>query len=258
MKRTEIILIQKKKDETKKEKELLADLKQKYLVVLKEVYKIYSDVPGFEPPMKESSDLWSKPSEVETLEEFVDHRHPLWQFDREAHRDKDLDRHIHRRWGGQDLNPRSSLNVFKVKENSNGTLGSDTEGNADTTDLKLLERERKRRKLYMETVFINDMPEINPSSTNYPEEELYNSETVITMMKKNKQNDKRKVKETAEAVVGIREAINLSTRYTGGKETMSEEQVQTIIDIENAYAKILEVSISQKQKDRIIRKWKDY
>ena len=94
----------------------------------------------------------------------------------------------------------------------------------------------------METVFINDMPDIKPSSTNYPEEELYDSDTVIRMMKRNKQKYKRKLKETAEAVVGIREAINLSSRYTGGKETMSEEQVQTIIDMENAYAKILEVS----------------
>ena len=231
-------------EETKKtSKKLLADLKQKYLDFLKEVYKIYSNVPGFEPPMKKSFDFWSKPSEVETLEEFVDHRHPLWQFDRDAHDDDVLDRHIHRRWGGQDLNPRSSLNVFKMKseENSSGTFV--TNSDPDTTGLKLLERERNRRKRFMESFgFINDLPDINPSSTDYPEEELYDSETVVTMMKKNKQNDKRKVKETAKAIDGIREAINLSSRYTGGKETMSEEQVQTIIDIENAYAKILEVS----------------
>ena len=102
---------------------LFEDLKKKYMAVLKEVYRIYSDIIGFSNELSkfETYDSGKIFNVDETVDEFIDNFHPLWKYDRQVYEEMGknnnsdyqvLADHVHNRWGRNDINPRSSLSFL--------------------------------------------------------------------------------------------------------------------------------------------------
>ena len=173
--------------------------------------------------------------------------------------------HIHRRWGNQDIDPRSSHTVLRdfkdKKENKREAKGSGVrpqtdrdhcqrtvttimEMDIDAIGEKLLERELARKSLFQSKAFQNVEPDNQRphTSSQYSSENLLPCSVVTQMMKKKGQANNWTAKRTAQAVVGVKEAASHGSLHLGGDERMSEEQVGTILDIEEAYGKILELS----------------
>lgn len=172
-----------------------------------------------------------------------------------------LAEHIHRRWGNQDIDPRSSHTVLRdfkdKKENkkeakSSGvrhqtdrdhcqrTVKTIMEMDIDAIGEKLLERELERKSLFQSKAFQNVEPDNQRPQTS--SENLLPCSVVTQMMKKKGQANNWTAKRTAQAVVGIKGASSHGSLHLGGDERMSEEQVETILDVEEAYGKILELS----------------
>ena len=114
----------------------------------------------------------------------------------------------------------------------------------DAIGEKLLERELARKSLFQSKAFQNVEPDNQRphTSSQYSSENLLPCSVVTQMMKKKGQANNWTAKRTAQAVVGVKEAASHGSLHLGGDERMSEEQVGTILDIEEAYGKILELS----------------
>ena len=67
-------------------------------------------------------------------------------------------------------------------------------------------------------------------------------------MKQKAQLNNWTIERTAEAVVGIQEAASLTAHYRGDTR-LSEEQAETILDMEDAYGKIVELSVNTNEED---------
>lgn len=222
---------------------------------------------------------------IEGLQEYVDNQHPLWGFDRDTvHRLENnpmnpmmsgyvLSEHVRTRWGKQSINPRSSLVVLEgcdeeenlAASNTNQNLQPKTEDgpemdlhrraiktimemDIDAIRQEVLEKEKERKKLYQQKVY--------PLFYNVKNDEKIrnseNSETLYDFTERIRGKAVEKnwsMKRADEVIAGTQEAAEMASHYTGGETGVSEEQGDIILDMEEAYDKILEISADEKAED---------
>ena len=180
--------------------------------------------------------------------------------------------HVNSRWGHQNINPRASLGVLRVakdemgnntepgtldsadthevrpqseRDNCHKTVAAIMEMDIEAISKKLLERELERKKMYFENQ--NRTRDYYPQSQN-SSGKLLPCEEVSCLMKQKAQLNNWSIERTAEAVVGIQEAASLTAHYRGDTR-LSEEQAETILDMEDAYGKIVELSVNTNVED---------
>ena len=220
---------------------------------------------------------------IEGLQEYIDNQHPLWGYDRALVEQIEnnspmmsmapLWEHVHTRWGNQNINPRSSLVVvegFKEKEENREHLATTNslnlqpktedppemdlhkraiktimEMDIDSISQEVLEKEKKRKTLYEQKVdplFVNVRNEqMIPSST----ESLLQFTGRIRVEALEK---KWSVDRTEGVIAGTQEAAGRNAYYGGGMG-VSEEQINTILDMEEAHDKIQKISVDEKAED---------
>ena len=229
---------------------LFEDLKKKYKAVLKEVYRIYSDLIGFSNELSifktyDSGEIFNVD---ETVDEFIDNFHPLWKYDRQVYEEMGknnnsdsqvLADHVHNRWGRNDINPRSSLSF--VMDPSVVRQEADSEKTNRNAHMKPLEREWARKRLFREKVFQNGNQnyEYSPSDST---DGLLKCDDVVAMMNKEAEENNWAKQRRAEVEEGIKDAASITGNFTGGDTRLSKEQAETIRDNEETYGMILELS----------------
>ena len=105
---------------------------------------------------------------------------------------------------------------------------------------EVLEKEKERKKIYQQKVdplFSPEQLDVNKVITlgSVPFDEF----TQMIGEKAAKNNWSKRTEE--EVIAGTQEAIEMASYYTGGDRGLSEDQVETILDMEEAYDKILEL-----------------
>ena len=270
----------------------LRELKIKYKNVLQKVFTIYGlkrPTWSFDPIVHQDPDDETKILGIEELQEYVDNQHPMWRKDMNAVAKMQnnqttyvLSDFVHTRWGNQKIDPRSSLVVVEGCEE--GEKKDDLDGNNANQNLQLktenppdmdlhkraikaimemdieaisqevLEKEKERRKLYQQKVYPLLSPSPDPSNLNNvisPSSKKLVPFDDFTEMINEKANWSNRTKD--EVIAGTEEAVQMGSNYTWWDRRLSEDQVETILDMEEAVDKILEIDKKAEDENRNTR-----
>ena len=286
-------ILDQSQEESKKQISLrLRELKEKYKKVLKLVDNIYNTKRPthliFPPIVYRDITDKTKILGIEGLQEYIDNQHPLWEYEKKEYNNptcnlsdlSDLSDYIHTRWGNQNINPRSNLVVLEASDegvnkedlaaNYNQNVQHQTENrpekdlqkrafktimemDIDAISLEVLEKEKARNKLYQQKVnplFGEGIKDANIKVTT--------SESLVSFNEFSEMTRRRAAENNwsfgAEvAIASTRETLDMASHYTGGDRGLSEDQVDTILDMEETYGKILEIDKNAEDENKNTR-----